>query len=125
MATTEDETRARARNTDPASSHIAAAEANTTGRAKRQRAQAYNAVYEHDGLTCRELARHMASDQIGVLKKNELLHRRLPELREDGQIKNGKHLRICTVTKRRAVTWWLVRPRPDKQMDFFDDGVRT
>lgn len=124
MATVEDETRARARNSDPSSSHLAAGDMNATGRAKRQRAQAYNVVHEHDGLTSRELARFMASDQVGVMKKHDLLHRRLPELREEGWIKNGKHLRMCAVSKRRAMTWWLVVPRPDRQMDFFDDGSR-
>jgi hypothetical protein len=102
---------------------VAAAEMNLTGHALHQRTQAYGIVREHEGLTSRELAASMATDPLLTLHKYDLLHRRLPELRESGWLKNGK-IRACKVSKRRAMTWWLVTPRPDRQMDFFDDEVR-
>jgi hypothetical protein len=115
--------RARARRSDPATSHLAASEVNVTGHARHQRTQAYAIVREHEGLTSRELAARMASDPLIVFHKYDLLHRRLPELRESGWLKNGK-IRECRVSTRKAQTWWLVIPRPDRQLDFFDDEVR-
>jgi hypothetical protein len=115
--------RARARRADPLSSHLAAGEMNATGHARHQRTQAYAIVREHEGWASRELAARMASDPVAVMIKYDLLHRRLPELRESGWLKNGR-IRECKVSERKAMTWWLVTPRPDRQLDLFDDEVR-
>ncbi|SRR5579871_2395074 len=92
-------TRPRARRKDPASSHIAADYVSATGSAAAQCGFALAAVKSNPGLTSRELAFKLEIDRY-------VLARRLPELRDDGFIRNGGELRTCEVTGRAALTWW-------------------
>jgi CRP-like cAMP-binding protein len=90
---------ARARRTDPASSHIAARTVERSGRAGQQRIRCGAAVLRNPGRTSQELC------EITGIDRYELA-RRLPELREEGLIRNGEALRECRVTGRPAMTWW-------------------
>lgn len=89
---------ARARKTDPVTSHQAAREAETSGRAATHRAICLEKVKQNPGLTAAEIAaatgleRHVPS-------------RRLPELRAAGLVVNGE-ARPCFVTGRDSMTWF-------------------
>ena len=89
---------ARARKTDPATSHDAALEAESSGRAASQRATCFEEVMKTPGQTAAEIAaatgleRHVPS-------------RRLPELREARCVTNGE-VRPCRVAGRNSMTWY-------------------
>lgn len=89
---------ARARCTDPETSHAAAREADESGRTAKQRFIVLEYVERVPGATAAEIAvlagleRHVPS-------------RRLPELREAGLVRNGA-ARICRKTGRKSLTWW-------------------
>lgn len=89
---------ARSRKTDPYTSHQAAAEAESSGRASGHRRICLSAVIEKPGRTAAEVAaetnleRHVPS-------------RRLPELRSAGRVYNGE-VRVCLVTGRNSMTWY-------------------
>ena len=89
---------ARARKTDPSTSHEAAREAEASGRAASQRATGLEEVKRKPGQTAAEIAaasgleRHVPS-------------RRLPELREARLVTNGE-VRPCRVTGRNSMTWY-------------------
>jgi len=85
-----------ARNSDPESSHLAGAEIEATGMASVQRTLALNAVKEHEGLTSLEIAKATGLDRY-------MLARRLPEIR----ILRQGTMKVCNISKRRSVTWWL------------------
>jgi len=100
---------ARARATDPATSHEAALEVEFLGTADTQRRICLAAVLAVPGETAAELAfRHGLERHVPS--------RRLPELRDAGFIRNGE-ARICRVMKRASMTWWpeeRVEPRQEE-----------
>ena len=99
-----------ARQTDPVTSHEAAAEVTASGLRDTQAAAILAAVRAHPGQTSRELATVFpAADQID----RYVTGRRLPELEQLGLVvARGRHrrdeARICRVSRRLAVTWWPV-----------------
>src|SRR5271156_3877705 len=84
------------RKHDPDTSHIAARKAQR--RACRSRAQCLRMVLEQPGLTAAEIAEKCQ------LPRHEP-SRRLPELREMGQVRNGEK-RLCGVVKNWSITWY-------------------
>jgi len=88
---------ARARNTDPFTSHDAARDAEASGRADAQRNLCLNEVLKNPGKTAAEIA-------VAVGLERHAPSRRLPELRDAGLIKNGR-ARVCSVTGRMSITW--------------------
>lgn len=86
-----------ARNTDPVTSHLAAAEIVDSGVADRQRSIAYKAVCLDPRLTSRELSSYCELDRYQ-------LARRLPELIKMGLLENGV-VRECARSGRKALTW--------------------
>lgn len=86
----------RARNSDPSSSHAAAAAiASVLG---HQQAQATAAVIANPGRTSSELAEECGQDRY-------TLARRLPECARKGRIRRGP-IRNDHYTGRPGVTWW-------------------
>lgn len=92
--------RPRARRKDPATSHAASDYIAATGSASAQCGFALAAVRAFPGRTSQELARKVDGDRY-------VLARRLPELRDDGLVRNDGEKR-CDVTGRSALTWWPV-----------------
>lgn len=88
---------ALARNTDPLTSHEAAETVERSGRAASQRHLCLLEVWKRPGSTAAEIAARTGLER-------HVPSRRLPELREAGQIKNGPQ-RICTVTGNSSMTW--------------------
>lgn len=82
------------RNTDPPTSVLAGHEAEADGSAQRHRAMCFDTVMQTPGMTAREI-----EDRLGIKA-----HKRLPELRRAGMVRNGKS-RACAVTGRQALTW--------------------
>lgn len=91
---------ARARRTDPLTSHQAAAEAEASGRAHAQRQLCILEVLKNPGRTAAEIA-------VVTGLERHAPSRRLPELREAGLVTNGRS-RICSVTGRLSITWFPV-----------------
>ena len=89
---------ARARGTDPATSHEMARTVERDGRAHAQRDICLARVRVRPGLTAAEIA-----SEIGL--ERHVPSRRLPELRERGLIVNGP-ARVCNVMGTRSLTWW-------------------
>jgi len=89
---------ARARNTDPSSSHLAARDVERSGKAPSQRAAVLAALRRAGPSTSAELAEYMQADRYMVA-------RRLPELAEDRDAFRGPVV-FCTVGRRRCVQWW-------------------
>jgi DNA-binding transcriptional ArsR family regulator len=88
---------ARARNTDPVTSHIAAATVERTGVASTQRAQILHYVAHHPDLTASEIAEGLGIERI-------IPGKRLPELRDAGYLVNGAE-RTCRVRGTKCMTW--------------------
>jgi len=88
------------RRTDPGTSKIAAHQVEASGHAATQLAMCLAAVKARGGRTAAEIAR------IAGLERH-VPSRRLPELREYGGVENG-FKRICNVTGRLSMTWWIV-----------------
>lgn len=88
---------AAARAVDPSTSHLAASNVESKGTAATQRLKCFEAVKKSPGLTATEM-----TAALGFLT-----HKRLPELRKSGLIRNGD-VRRCAVTGQRCVTWWPV-----------------
>lgn len=88
---------ALARRTDPITSHEAAEEVESSGRAASQRHRCFLEVWKKPGCTAAEIA------QAANLERH-IPSRRLPELRQAGQIRNGQE-RICNVTGNLSMTW--------------------
>jgi hypothetical protein len=89
---------AKARSTDPISSHLAAANAEATS-APAQRERCLEMVKRLPGATSAEIA--------DAFRENRYMTaRRLPELRDAGRLYNG-NLRTCAVTGRLSLTWFL------------------
>lgn len=97
---------ARARNTDPETSHAAAKAVRDVGALTRQQFTVRGKVVANPGLTSAELAAHHAKLQCrGTWETYRPMYgRRLPEL-EGVHIRKGPP-RICKVTGRMCVTWW-------------------
>jgi len=93
---------ARARNSDPFTSHEAAREAEASGRASAHRQLCLDEVLKHPGKTAAEIA-------VAVGLERHAPSRRLPELRDAGLLKNGP-ARICKVTGRMSLTWLPAKP---------------
>lgn len=88
---------APARNTDPITSHLAAAHMQGSGALHRQQSRALAAVMNYPGLTSNELAK-----ATGICRFE--LARRLPEVAEAGLVVRGAPKR-CSVSGRQACTW--------------------
>jgi hypothetical protein len=99
-----------ARRDDLDSSHQSAEELTESGERDRQKTRVLQAVTANPGKTSRELAAI-----TGI--PNEVLHKRLPDLRTDQHLMNGQQ-RQCSVTLRRAVTWYI-KPQPGVQPSLF------
>lgn len=99
---------ARARRTDPATSHEAARAVELDGTASTQREACKREVWRDEGRTSAEIARDSGLDRYAVA-------RRLPELRDADPPQAWaprKRARKCEVMGRRALTWW--RPLPEE-----------
>lgn len=81
-------------------SNLAFKHVSSSGIQADQQAKALAVVKEFGYRTSRELANKVNG---GVLS-HEALHKRLPELRAMGLVRNGDS-RVCTVTGRKAQTW--------------------
>jgi len=88
---------AHSRKTDPATSHAAASEAESSGRASAQRNACLDEVLKNSGQTAAEIASATGMERHAP-------SRRLPELRSTGQVKNGE-ARICKITGRLSLSW--------------------
>ena len=66
-----------------------------------QAAKVFALVQEFPFRTAAELARKVNTDVIS----HEALHKRLPELRKRGMVRNSDP-RVCTVTGKLAATWF-------------------
>lgn len=90
--------RARARKTDPETSHEAANRVEASGGAGAHRALILDFLRDLGGAwTSAEIARYVDLDRHQVA-------RRLPELREKGLVVNDRQ-RTCSVNKTKAVEW--------------------
>ena len=87
-----------ARKSDPASSHLAAAEVTASGKRQQQIGLVIDLVRKFPGLTSMELAGMSGEDRY-------MIARRLPEALTAGAIRKGEQ-RACSVTGRLALTWW-------------------
>ena len=85
------------RTDDPLTSALAGSQIESSGVAQMQRKRCLEAVTEMPGLTAREI-----EDLIDIKA-----HKRLPELRQSGQVINGQS-RHCQITGRRAMTWFPI-----------------
>jgi hypothetical protein len=92
-----------ARNSDPNSSHLAAAEVTITGRRYDHQQIVTDAVHKHPGLTSAELTKYTG------LERHEVA-RRLPDAAVAGTVIRGAERR-CTSSGRMAVTWFPVERR--------------
>lgn len=90
--------RARARNTDPATSQEAAQKVEDRGIAHTQRALCLAYMRKHPGQTSAEIAAGLGVDR-------HMPGRRLSELRDEADVVMGEE-RICTKTGSRCVTWF-------------------
>ena len=88
---------ARARSSDPFTSHEAAHDAESSGRASAQRQICLGEVLKNPGKTAAEIA-------VAVGLERHAPSRRLPELRDAGLVVNGP-ARVCSVTGRMSITW--------------------
>lgn len=87
-----------ARNTDPDTSHEAAAEITASGVRGEQQAQTIAAVRAFPGCTMQELAEKTGHDRY-------MLARRISECETAGAVRRGAK-RTCEVTGRKAEEWW-------------------
>jgi len=98
----------RARNTDPPTSHRAAARIKQSGALGRQQRLVLEWVRQYPGHTSAEIARRMAEsrDDDGRLwtAYRPMLGRRLPEL-APVHLRKGEP-RECQVTGAESLTWW-------------------
>lgn len=94
-------TMARARNTDPFTSHEAAREAEASGCASGQRHTCFEDVMNRPGQTAAEIA-------VATGLERHVPSRRLPELRDAGLVEN-REVRVCRITGRNSMTWYPAR----------------
>jgi len=93
-----------ARNTDPATSHLAAQEIESEGKLAGLRRRAFELVRNNKGKIARELS-EIAGDSDA-----RTINRRLGEVEKAGLIYRGKERR-CKVTGRMCATWWPTIPK--------------
>lgn len=89
--------RARARSTDPNTSHEAAFRVEKGGKASTQREMCLREALRCPGQTASEIAVALGIERI-------IPGKRLPELREAGFIENGPE-RICKIRGTMCMTW--------------------
>ena len=89
-----------ARNTDPVTSHQAAAELTQSGTRAAQQHAVLEAVKKFPLRTSAEIAEAAGIDRYAAA-------RRLPELRNSGLVRNGTESRRCGVTGKRAMVWFV------------------
>ena len=89
---------ALARKTDPITSHKAAEEVESSGRAASHRHLCLLEVWKKSGRTAAEIA-------VAARLERHIPSRRLPELRKAGLVKNGPE-RVCAVTGNPCMTWF-------------------
>jgi len=89
-----------AKNTDPASSHIAAERMDDSGARMRNVVRVSRYVRTHPGSTAAEL-----QALIGDLDVVEV-QRRLSDMKNAGNAHHGPRLRYCRIAGQRVVTWW-------------------
>lgn len=100
---------ARARRTDPDTSHRAAVQVELSGLATDHRALCLSLVNRFPGSTSAELSRH----SNGALNRHQTA-RRLPELADAGEIMDprdntldrGITRKVCSVTGSTSLRWW-------------------
>lgn len=81
---------ARARTSDPQSSHAAAEQVESSGKAKKHRDRILDLVYEHPGCTTKELVRYLHREDLEDGLDRVELGRRMPELEQAGEIHRTK-----------------------------------
>ena len=84
------------RTRDPVTSKLAGRHAEEVGLSQQQRLLCLSFVRAFPGHTAREI-----EARIGVKA-----HKRLPELREEALVRNGKSHRVCRISRRLAMTWY-------------------
>jgi hypothetical protein len=95
----------RARNTDPESSHVAAAKIKSSGALSRQQQIALEMVTRFPGHTSAELADIYAKEHGQYFSEWRIrFARRLPEL-AGVQVRKGGS-RMCRKQRSLAITWW-------------------
>lgn len=98
----------RARNTDPATSHKAAARIKSSGALGEQQRAVLDLVQRYPGHTSAELAMHLAIERGqgagGWAVLRPMVARRLPEL-VPVHVRKGE-ARVCDVCGSESVTWW-------------------
>lgn len=90
---------ARARKSDPVTSHQAAAEVEASGTAARHHRMILDTLIREDGLTSDEIAKFAGLDRVAAA-------RRMKELETEGRIRRGPP-RKSVVSGRPGVTWFL------------------
>lgn len=90
-----------ARTVDPHTSVLSGEQLTDSGARALQKNQVLRVVENYPGLTSRELSR-----ASGIA--NEILHKRLPDLKRDGFLTTG-NARRCQVTGRQAMTWIVIQ----------------
>ena len=101
---------ARARRTDPATSHQAAAQVEARGTAASQRVICLLRVQTGPGQTAAEIAEWSGLER-------HVPSRRLPELRAMGLVRNDD-TRLCRITGNRSMTWEPTARKLDQQSLF-------
>lgn len=86
-----------ARNTDPRTSHVAAARLEASGKLRAQQRQVLDALTRWPGSTAVEIATHSGLDRY-------LVSRRLPELAVSGHARRGRP-RNCTIRGTAQTVW--------------------
>jgi xanthine dehydrogenase iron-sulfur cluster and FAD-binding subunit A len=84
------------RNSDPITSHLAGDEITKSGKRQTQINKVNHMVRLHEGLTSAELAESNKADRYMVARR----------LADSLEVKKGEP-RICAVSGRKAVTWWV------------------
>lgn len=90
-----------ARNTDPASSHAAAAHMKDSGKLDGQMQEVYELVHKHPNHTALELTEHSKLDRYQI-------SRRLSDLSAAGKVRANRTPRKCGVGGRMSCTWDVV-----------------
>lgn len=93
---------AKARHTDPQSSHEAARKVTRSGQAQSDREAILAVLRSKNGLTAGEIAR-----ELGEGWTNVRVSRRTPEMEETGKVRRGA-VRDCQVKNTSMVTWWVI-----------------